>query len=175
MLFSKIIFWLRFDSCLLLSFFNPYLFCPLSQCFCDKFTHNFWDRLVDRSKNSSRIDGISHKIGIANINSVEKTWMAVISSVASAEIEETTKWKARNSTKIHFKPRITIKLSQLQDSHRLGKIWLIIGISKVQTVSILLRHRAQSIWPNYHQAKQSCRERKKKQSFSVVKRIFWVK
>ena len=45
-------------------------------------------QLVDRSKNSSRKDGISHKIGITNMNSVEKTWVAAICSVASLLTED---------------------------------------------------------------------------------------
>ena len=36
----------------------------------------------------------------------------------------------------------------------------IIGAGKVQSITILLSHRAQSIsWPNYHQAKQSCEKK----------------
>ena len=35
--------------------------------------------------------GLVTKLGITNINSVEKTWVAVICSVASVKIEETTK------------------------------------------------------------------------------------
>ena len=64
-------------------------------------------------------------------------------------------------------------LHYINNSHRLGKIWLIIGTCKVQSKTILSSHRAQSIsWPNYYQAEQSHEEGK---LFAVVKRILKVK
>ena len=83
---------------------------------------------MDRSKNSSRKDGISHKIG-----------------------DHKHQFRRKDLGGSNLLSRITANRGSLLSHHnykiRIGwkNFWWIIGTGKVQSITILLSHRAQSI------------------------------
>ena len=99
------------------------------------------------------------KLGIANINSVEKTWKAVIFPVASTNRRNNQR-KARNSTKnlLQTEPRITIIITTFGQTKKKSSDN---GTSKVRSIPILFSHIKFSQFLDRATTKQNSREKKK--------------